>query len=124
VNSYLSIYGQFVKFVEIIEGEFEGELPDNTIFFSKFRLKAFLETMQKTGKKPNTIANKAKTFCEVNQFTFLKLQLLKWMKGEDEFEKYLTKIKSVRIEFYLLIYFDLQISETKTNFHEIGQQDY
>ncbi len=52
--------------------------------------------MQKTGKKPNTIVNKAKTFCEINQFTFLKLQLLKWMKGEDEFKNYLTEIRLVR----------------------------
>ena len=77
VQDYFSIYGQFVKFIEIVEGEFEGELPDNTIFFSKFRLKAFLEMMQKIGKKPNTIANKAKTFCEVKSIYIFKIIVIK-----------------------------------------------
>jgi hypothetical protein len=70
MKDYKTILGQYVRFVEAIEGEIE----DNSVFFSKFRLKAFLRMFQVIGKKPNTIANKAKVFCEVIFIIFLNFQ--------------------------------------------------
>jgi len=64
MKDYTCCFAQYVKFVESIE----KEIPDNSIFFSRYRVKAFLEVLQASGKKPSTTGNKAKIFCEVSKF--------------------------------------------------------
>lgn len=62
MKDYNCCFGQYVRFVESVE----TISLTNQIFFSKYRIKAFLSYLVSFGKKPNTIGNKAKMFCEVN----------------------------------------------------------
>ncbi len=67
MKDYNCCFGQYIKFADSIE-----TIPlTNQIFFSKYRLQAFFKYLAACGKKPNTIGNKAKMFCEVSQLHFL-----------------------------------------------------
>ena len=61
MKDYKCTFAQYLHFVVSVE----GDSIDNTIWFSNFRIRSFIKVMKCTGKAPNTIANKAKGFCEV-----------------------------------------------------------
>ena len=69
MKDYNCCFGQYIMFLDSIE-----TIPlTNQIFFSKYHLQAFLKYLTACGKKPNTIGNKAKMFCEVNKLFLLKI---------------------------------------------------
>jgi hypothetical protein len=74
MKDYNCTFGQFLKFVTFVEGN--DIVEDNTIWISKIRLQNFIKMMKISGKAPNTIANKAKMFCEVSLFIFYFLIII------------------------------------------------
>jgi hypothetical protein len=63
MKDYTCTFAQFLKFVTFVEGD---DIVNNQyIWFNKVRVENFIELMRATNKAPNTIANKAKMFCEV-----------------------------------------------------------
>ena len=54
-----------MQFVITIEGK--EAVADKTIWFSKFRIEAFIKMYQAAEKAPNSVGNKANTLVQVNQ---------------------------------------------------------
>jgi hypothetical protein len=69
MKDYKSCFGQYVKFVQSIEGVKQNHI---SIFTTKFRLSAFLKVVSATKKAAQTIANKTRMFIEVLSISNIK----------------------------------------------------